>query len=464
MLKSGKRPLDPHQRRGIHFITRHNGCAGIFADGGTGKTLIAIRYAEHGYFPALVIGRRDDFLTWKTELTDEGYSPEDILYIDKSNVKLPKIPPLWTVITYDRVKNPKILWWIKSIKWGIVIGDELHSIKKWKTIRTKRVIAGTRHIPRRLGLTATPINNTLLDIYSEALFIDNGKTFGNNEWLFKRKYFIKPDGFPGFFLRRGAKEKIEKLMETMSFSVNADDVLDLPIRRPPIIKSIPMTGMQRKYRKQILEEWELTIDSETVDIDQVIVQLSKLRQIAAGFLYKPDGSILHIKNRKIKLLSDLMKDNQYLGLKSKIVIWCAHIAEIKIIGQMLHDSNISYVKFHGSNQKRNNRARQQFLKDAKCRVFLGQSDKGVGINELVVANSAVYYSNSFRVVSRVQSELRIRRRGSNIHKNITYYDLVTERSIDEHILKSLRKNIYIAESILEKIKQKTKLGLIFSDL
>jgi len=462
MLKPNKRPLDPHQRRAIHFIARHNGQAGVFMDAGVGKTLTGIRYTERGYFPALIIGRRDDFLTWRTELTDEGYTSEDITYINKSNVKLLKVPTLWTIITYDRVKKPSTLRWIKSIKWSIVIADEVHMIKKWSTVRTRRVIAATRHIPRRLGLTATPINNTLLDIFSESLFIDNGKTFGNDEWRFKREYFIKPADFPGWFLKRGAKEKIEKLMETMSFSVNADDVLDLPPSRP-IIKCVPMTGMQRKYRRQILEEWELTINQNTVDIDQVIVQLSKLRQIASGFLYKPGGGILRIKNRKIKLLSDLLKDDQYLGLKKKVVIWCAHIAEIELIGEMLNESRIKHVQFHGSNTKKNNAARQQFLKDPKCRGFIAQADKGIGLNELVVADSAVYNSNSFRVVSRIQSKKRISRRGSYIHKEITYYDLITEGSIDEHILKSINKNISIADSILEKIKQKTKLGSIFGD-
>ena len=462
MLKQDKRPLDKHQRRGIHFITRHNGQAGVFCDCGTGKTLIAIRYIEQGYFPAIIICRRDDFLTWKTELEDEGYYHCDMTFIDKSNVELPRAATKWTIITYDRVKNPKILKWIKSIKWQCVVADEIHMIKKWKTIRTKRVIAATRHISRRLGLTATPINNTLLDIYSESLFINNGKTFGRNEWRFKRKYFIKPADFPGFFLRRGAKEKIEKLMDTMSFSVDADDVLDLPPQRS-IIKGVAMTGMQRKYYKQILEDWELTIENDTVDIDHVIVQLSKLRQIASGFLYKPDGGYITIKNRKIRLLADLMNDDQYLKLKNKIVIWAAHIAEIELISQMLSESSISCVQFHGSNRRKNNTARLRFLKDSKCRVFIGQADKGVGINELVVADSAVTFSNSFRVVSKIQAKKRIRRRGSDMHKQITYYELVTEKSIDVHVLKSLNKNISIADSILEKIKQKTKLGTIFGN-
>ena len=457
-----KRPLDKHQRRGIHFITRHNGQAGIFCDCGTGKTLMAIRYVEQGYFPALVICRRDDFLTWRTELKDEGYSYDDMTFIDKSKIKLPKTATKWTIITYDRVKRQDFMKWIKSIKWQIAIADEIHMIKKWDTIRTKRVINATRHIPRRLGLTATPVNNTLMDVYSECLFIDNGKTFGSNEWRFKRRYFIKPENFPGWFLRHGVKKKIETLMDKISFSVDADDVLDLPPQRS-VIKSVPMTGMQRKYQKQILEEWELTIENETVDIDQVIVQLSKLRQVAAGFLYKPGGGIVKIKNNKMKLLSSLLNDDQYLKLKSKIVIWAAHIAEIELISQMLSESKIKCVQFHGSNRKRNNEARRQFLKNPKCRVFIGQADKGVGINELVVADSAVTFSNSFRVVSKVQAKKRIRRRGSNVHKVITYYELVTEKSIDEHILKSLNKNISVAESILEKLKQKTKLGVIFND-
>ena len=42
-----------------------------------------------------------------------------------------------------------------------------------------------------------------------------------------------------------------------------------------------------------------------------------------------------------------------------------------------------------------------------------------------------------------------------------YYDLITENSIDVEILRSLNKNIDIAEDILMKLRQKTKLGKIF---
>ena len=89
----------------------------------------------------------------------------------------------------------------------------------------------------------------------------------------------------------------------------------------------------------------------------------------------------------------------------------------------------------------------------QTRIFVGQVDGGVGLNELKVASVAIYFSNSRKVLSRRQSEGRIRRRGSEIFKEITYYDLLTEDTIDVHILKSIKKSVSLADYILAEIRK-----------
>jgi SNF2 family DNA or RNA helicase len=65
---------------------------------------------------------------------------------------------------------------------------------------------------------------------------------------------------------------------------------------------------------------------------------------------------------------------------------------------------------------------------------------------LTEANLCVYYANSFDLETRVQSEDRAHRIGQK--NNVTYIDLITEGSIDEHIVKALRAKIDIGAKVL----------------
>ena len=442
-----KRKLRRHQRFALRFINSKDGRAGLFLAPGTGKTITAIRYAiKHP--PALIVCRRDDFLTWQIELTNEGES--DFLFIEDGDFDTKQRQGKWTFVTYDLMKNDSIHKWVKSKKFGIVIADECHNIKRWSAQRTKRVVKGTRHIPRRLGLSGTPIGNDPLDIYSQALFIDDGATFGDSEWWFRKKYYIRSG--KGWYLKRASKVLIQAKVDSMSFGVHEDDVLKLPPIRH-MIKSVKMSPSQQKHYDRILHEFEYEIqEGKIIEIDQVIVQLAKLRQVASGFLYMPDKTTHWLKAPKIELLFSLINELK----KPKVVIWCAHTAEIEKIAETARKLKIGHVTFYGSDRNQKNAARLAFKNDASVQLFIAQVDAGVGMNELVVADTAFYVSNSFKAISRQQSMRRTRRIGSERHKAIYYYDLCVENSVDVSLLANLRTKMSLAAFILQQLRDGNK--------
>ena len=58
----------------------------------------------------------------------------------------------------------------------------------------------------------------------------------------------------------------------------------------------------------------------------------------------------------------------------------------------------------------------------------------------------MYYSNGYDLEVRLQSEDRAHRIGQT--NKVTYIDIVTEKTVDEKILKALRNKIDIASLIL----------------
>jgi SNF2 family DNA or RNA helicase len=70
---------------------------------------------------------------------------------------------------------------------------------------------------------------------------------------------------------------------------------------------------------------------------------------------------------------------------------------------------------------------------------------GYGLT-LTAANNVIYYSNSYDLEKRLQSEDRAHRIGQ--HKPVTYVDLIAEKTVDEKIIKALRKKINIASTVM----------------
>ena len=80
-----------------------------------------------------------------------------------------------------------------------------------------------------------------------------------------------------------------------------------------------------------------------------------------------------------------------------------------------------------------------------------KEDKYYGIT-LISANTVVYYSNGYDLEKRMQSEDRAHRIGQK--KKVTYVDLIAEDTVDNKIVKSLRKKINIAAEVMgEDIKK-----------
>jgi SNF2 family DNA or RNA helicase len=84
--------------------------------------------------------------------------------------------------------------------------------------------------------------------------------------------------------------------------------------------------------------------------------------------------------------------------------------------------------------------------DSPLRFFVGNPRTGGYGLTLTAANLVVYYSNSFDLEVRLQSEDRAHRIGQKHH--VTYVDLMSPRTVDEKIVKALRSKIDIANQVL----------------
>ena len=88
---------------------------------------------------------------------------------------------------------------------------------------------------------------------------------------------------------------------------------------------------------------------------------------------------------------------------------------------------------------------ERFQNDDNIRYFIGQPQSGgIGLT-LTAASYAIYYSNSFDLEIRLQSEDRCHRIGTK--NNVTYIDIECRKTIDKKIITALRTKKSLADSV-----------------
>jgi SNF2 family DNA or RNA helicase len=170
----------------------------------------------------------------------------------------------------------------------------------------------------------------------------------------------------------------------------------------------------------------------------------RLHQICCGFLTTDEGDIVALKNNRLDELLDIVDETQ-----GKVIIWATWTHDIEKITEALRRrfGPESAAPYYGATPDEDRRAAVRDFQDPDhpLRFFISNKTGAYGLT-LTQAKTMVYYSNSYDLEVRLQSEDRAHRIGQT--SNVTYIDLVSPKTIDEKIIKALRDKINIASEVL----------------
>jgi SNF2 family DNA or RNA helicase len=139
----------------------------------------------------------------------------------------------------------------------------------------------------------------------------------------------------------------------------------------------------------------------------------------------------------------------------KAIIWATYVPDIKKIKSMIMEdygpeSVVDY--YGGTSDFDRSAAKHEFQNNPKVRFFIGNPSTGRYSLTLTKATTVIYFSNSYDLEHRIQSEDRAHRIGQT--ESVTYIDLVIRKTMDEVIYKSLKMKINIAAEITgDKLKE-----------
>jgi len=207
---------------------------------------------------------------------------------------------------------------------------------------------------------------------------------------------------------------------------------------------VELTPEQKKIYKQLSDSAIAMLQGRALTVDNVLTEILRLHQITCGHFRSDDGETIEVPNNRISELLEVLDEAD-----DKVIIWATYVADIKKIVDKLtasygHDSVVSYYGDTSTDER--SEAVKRFQDDPNVRFFVGNpSTGGYGIT-LTAATMVVYYSNSYNLEHRIQSEDRAHRIGQT--KSVNYVDLCVAGTIDEKIIKALRAKKNIAAQVL----------------
>jgi len=465
-------PLWGHQQEAVRRAIPRDSFA-LFFPAGVGKTPTAVSIIRQWWGQdkrmsfTLVLCPPIVIENWRREWLKWSHLPKgNIIPLVGSGKErlaaLQKAPQPCVVVTnYETLLMEEIyLMLVKrmaSDSKSVMVCDESHRCKDFKSRRTKLSINLSDHACRRLILTGTPVLNTPMDIFTQYRILDRGQTFGTNFFVFRQTYFHDKNAFmpktryfPNWVLRPSAADEIAKAIQASSMTVKKEECIDLP----PLVKKtifVALSPEQRRAYEAMKKDFIAFIGDKVCTTAIALTKGLRMQQIVSGHLpvtgdTPSDETITHFANtpRQAAVLELLEEVAPY----HKVIVWAVFKADYAVLRAVCDKLELPYVEIHGdvSPAKKQENV-DLFNTDPKVRVLIGHPGSGgIGIN-LIASDYSIVFSRNFSLEQKLQSEARNYRAGSNIHESVTQIEIVAEGTIDEVVMDALNSKESIAEKI-----------------
>lgn len=417
-------------------LVKYNFCGILADDMGLGKTLeiISLIISDNDNKPSLIVSPKSLIYNWQNEFKKWASSVKIEVISGNSNDREKVIKTIDNkekvifITSYDSLRNDLELY--KDSKFRFCILDEAQFIKNHTTLKAQSVKKINSEI--RFALTGTPIENTVVDLWS--LF-----DFLMPNYLFNYKSF-RTDYEKEIISKKNSsviKKLVKKITPFILRRTKKEVLKDLP-DKIEMVRYTTMEDEQLKlYEAQLLKTRKM-LEDKTSKIE-ILSALTRMRQICVH----PKMFVDEFKGEsaKINLLMEIL--DELIENDHKVLIFSQFTTVFDYIGEKLKEKNIEYFTLTGKTPAllRVNMAEMFNKKSSPQKVFLiSLKAGGTGLN-LVGADTVIQLDPWWNVAAENQASDRVHRIGQQ--NVVQVIKIICENSIEQKVLElqELKKDI-----------------------
>ena len=438
----------PHdyQQYAIDFIESHP-TAAVLLDMGLGKTVITLTALNDLLFDHFEISRvlviaplRVARNTWPQEIGKWEHL-NHIRYSVAVGTEKERRDALRKQTSLYIINRENVPWLVEKtdFTYDAIVIDELSSFKNWSGKRFKALMKVRPLAKRVIGLTGTPSGNGLMDLFAEFKVLDMGQRLGRFITKYRQDYF-KPDKRNGqvvfsYAPLPEAEERIYEKISDITISMKAADHL----RMPELIESeysVRMDEEEKKMYAEMCEQLVLQMKGDEVTAANAGVLSGKLVQMANGAVYTDDGATLHIHDRKLDALEDIIESMN--GKPLLVAYWFRHDAE-RI------EKRVTCVRLDTDD------AIARWNRGEIPVALIHPASAGHGLNLQSGGSTLVWFGITWSLELYQQTVARLYRQGQSA-KTVVVQHIIAEGTIDERILRALKRKDKTQAALIEAVK------------
>jgi superfamily II DNA or RNA helicase len=440
--------LRPYQKDGVAWLRflRDNRFGGILADEmGLGKTFQVLAHLDlldkANRLPSLIVCPTSLVFNWEAEAAK--FVPQLhvlALHGAQRQERFAEIPRHDVIVTsYALLRRDAVHY--AGIEFDTVILDEAQHIKNRQTQNAQAVksIRGAH----RLVLTGTPLENSVLDLWSIFDFLMPGYLGSAQDFRERYETSIVRDKDSAAQARLS-----RRLRPFMLRRLKRDVAADLP-EKIEQVSYCELNEDQRALYQQLLETGRREMLDAASGGNQargrmlVLTTLLRLRQICCDArLLKLDKPVSSISG-KTELFLELLEE--VIDGGHRVLVFSQFTSMLGLLRDELAGEKIEFCYLDGATKDRS-AVVDKFQRDAAIPVFLiSLKAGGTGLN-LTGADTVIHFDPWWNPAVEAQATDRAHRIGQK--KVVTSYKLITRGTVEEKILNLQARKRALTEAML----------------
>ena len=435
-----------YQNYAKNFILAHKVSA-LFLDCGLGKTITTLTAINELMYDSFEISKvliiaplRVAQSTWKEEI--EKWDHLNLLRysiaVGDEKERLKALKQTSDIYIINR-ENVDWLVTISGIDFNFdMLIDELSSFKSHTSKRFKSLLKIRPYFERVVGLTGTPSSNGLMDLWAEFRVLDLGERLGRYITHYRNEYFL-PDKRNGAVIfsykpQPNAEERIYRRLADMTISMKSTEYLKMP---ELILNELEINldeEDQIKYKK-FKKEMVMTIQEKEIDAINAASLSNKLIQLANGSIYDEDKKFYEVHNKKLDKLEEIIESAN--GKPVLVAYW------------FKADKERIEKRFKVKEIKTADDIKQWNMGMINL-ALIHPASAGHGLNLQSGGSTLVWFSLTWSLELYQQTNARLYRQGQK--DTVVIHHLITKNTIDEDIMKSLKRKDKTQESLMRAVK------------
>ena len=444
--------LRPYQKQGVAWLQflRENDFGGILADEmGLGKTLQTLAFLRHvvrqnaGGVPWLIVCPTSLVFNWVAEARKFTPTLKVLaLHGAERHTQFEQLAHSDLIVTsYALIRRDAERY--RGLEFDTMVLDEAQHIKNRATQNAQAVKAvRAKH---RLVLTGTPLENSVLDLWSIFDFLMPG-------YLGSAKDFRERYELP--IIREKNVEAQQRLARRLRpfllRRLKQEVAADLPAKLEQVA-FCELTADQRDVYQQVIEasrkEVLAAVGAQGLAKSRMVVltALLRLRQVCCDLrLLKLENVNPANASGKLDLFGELLEEVMDGG--HRVLVFSQFTSMLALLQERLTDEGIEYCHLDGATTNRG-AVVQRFQDNPSIPVFLiSLKAGGVGLN-LTGADTVIHFDPWWNPAVEDQATGRAHRIGQT--KVVTSYKLITRDTVEEKILLLQNRKREIVEATLD---------------